>query len=99
MRFLVRALRDPYEDLCWAHPIEQERIPLAGFSACGGSLQRHHSIPPQCVPARRAFYYIGEFEELGRTLYNKKAAAPADDTIHLPEQQPHIYGRNLPIYL
>ena len=33
----------------------QERILLAGFSACGGSLQRHNSSPSQCDPARRAF--------------------------------------------
>ena len=33
----------------------QKRILLAGFSACGGSLQRHNSSPSQCDPARRAF--------------------------------------------
>ena len=39
--------------------LTQERILLAGFSACGGSLQRHDSSPTQCDPARRAFYVIG----------------------------------------
>ena len=29
---------------------------MAGFSACGGPLQRHNSPPPQCDPARRAFF-------------------------------------------
>ena len=33
----------------------ENRILLAGFSACGGSLQRHTSIPPQCDPAERFF--------------------------------------------
>ena len=40
-------------------PIMQKRILQAGFSACGGSLQRHDSSPAQCDPARRAFYVIG----------------------------------------
>ena len=35
-----------------------------GFSACGGSLQRHHSPPTQCDPARRAFYFAGKFNEV-----------------------------------
>ena len=39
--------------------LTQERILLAGFSACGGSLQRHNSSWPQCDPARRAFCSIG----------------------------------------
>ena len=42
----------------------QERILLTGFSACGGSLQRQISLPPQCDPARRAFYFIGDFIEI-----------------------------------
>ena len=29
---------------------KQERILLAGFSACGGSCKRHSSTPPQCDP-------------------------------------------------
>jgi len=37
---------------------------FAGFSACGGSLQRQISLPPQCDPARRAFYFIGDFIEI-----------------------------------
>ena len=36
----------------------QERILQAGFSACGGSLQRHNSSPPQCNPARKAFNFL-----------------------------------------
>ena len=37
---------------------------FVGFSACGGSLQRQISLPPQCDPARRAFYFIGDFIEI-----------------------------------
>ena len=33
----------------------QERTLQAEFFACGGSLQRHNSFPPQCDTARRAF--------------------------------------------
>ena len=40
-----------------------KRILLAGFSACGGSLQRHNSSPPQCDPTQRAFYIIGKSSE------------------------------------
>ena len=40
-----------------------KRILLAGFSACGGSLQRHNSSPPQCDPTQRAFYIIGNSSE------------------------------------
>ena len=40
-----------------------KRILLAGFSACGGSLQRHNSAPPQCDPTQRAFYIIGNSSE------------------------------------
>ena len=51
-----------------------KRIPLAGFSACGGSLQRHHSIPSQCVPARRAFLL---HRRVRRTfLCNEKTGRP-----------------------
>lgn len=35
----------------------------AGFSACGGLLLQHDSSPPQCDPARRAFYHIGNPKE------------------------------------
>ena len=35
--------------------MKQEGIPLAGFSACGGSLWRHDSLSPQCDP-RGAFF-------------------------------------------
>jgi len=43
------------------------KIFFAGFPSCDGSLQRYHSIPPQCprftradpcVPAWRAFCHI-----------------------------------------
>ena len=48
-----------------------KRILLAGFSACGGSLQRHNSSPPQCDPTQRAFYIIGNSN--GIFYYTKKA--------------------------
>ena len=35
----------------------QEESCRAGFSACGGSLQRHNPTPPQCAPARRAILF------------------------------------------
>ena len=35
----------------------QEESCSSGFSACGGSLQRHNSTPPQCAPARRAILF------------------------------------------
>ena len=44
--------------------ISRKNPATAGFSACGGSLQRHNSPPPQCDPARRAFYFTGKFNEV-----------------------------------
>ena len=41
-----------------------KKILLAGFFACGGTLQRHNSSPPQYDPAQRAFYIIGISTEL-----------------------------------
>ena len=52
------------------------------FSACGGSLLRHDSIPPQCDPQRSVFFSIGigTFQHYHNTVFpieNKKR------TIHL----------------
>jgi hypothetical protein len=41
---------------------------FTGFSACGGSLLRHITLPPQCDPARRAFYCIGDFIEISYAI-------------------------------
>ena len=40
---------------------------LGTFSACGGSLVRHTSYPPQCDPARRAFCVIGNSSKFSIT--------------------------------
>ena len=42
----------------------RKNLATAGFSACGGSLQRHNSPPPQCDPTRRAFAFTGKFNEV-----------------------------------
>ena len=41
----------------------QEESCSSGFSACGGSLQRHNTTPPQCAPVRRALCIIGKSTE------------------------------------
>ena len=40
----------------------QERITLAGFSACGGSLQRHYTSPPQCDPAPVSYTHLDVYK-------------------------------------
>ncbi len=42
-------------------PIKEQRILLAGFSACGGSLQRYNPSPPQCDPRGAFLLYRTQF--------------------------------------
>ena len=51
-------------DFLWVKNGTRKNPATAGFSACGGALQRHNSPPPQCDPARRAFCFTGKFNEV-----------------------------------
>ena len=51
----------PVSQLRTAFPCcKQERSPIAGFSACGGTLLRHNSLPPHGDP-RKAFLCHGTY--------------------------------------
>ena len=69
-----------------ADRISKQRISQARFSACGGSHQRHSSIPPQCDPPE-GFCFIGE--ELSYKA--KKGERPPNES--------KFIGRALPLLI